>query len=96
LAGLKEKIFTLIGVIFLPFAMSFFILDGTRVGATVGYVTLLISFKDKIIDKYIPVEKMNMLLGALIVYVILIPNIIVDSGGGFRVPIAKLLNALFP
>jgi hypothetical protein len=92
----KEKFFTAAGVILLPFAMSFFILDGTRVGATVGYVTLLISFKDKFFDRQIPVEKTNFLLGSLVVYLILIPNIIVDSGGGLRIPIAKFLEVLFP
>ena len=96
LIDLKEKFFTVFGVIVLPFAMSFFILDGTRVGATVGYVTLLISFKDKILDKELPIEKTNFFLGSLVVYLIIIPNIIIDSGGGLRIPVAKFLEVLFP
>jgi hypothetical protein len=92
----REKIFTLIGVIVMPFSMSFLILDGTRVGATVGYVTLLISFKDKLSDKLISQENSNKILGAITVYLILIPNILVDSSGYLRIPISKFLEHYFP
>jgi hypothetical protein len=91
-----EKIFTLIGVIILPFAMSFLILDGTRVGATVGYVTLLISFRDKLSDQKIDFDKSNQILGAILVYLIIIPNIIIDSSGVLRIPISKVLEHYFP
>ena len=91
-----EKIFTLIGVIILPFSMSFLILDGTRIGATVGYVTLLISFKDRLSDEFISSESSNFILGAIAVYLILIPNILVDIGGQLRIPIAKFLEHFFP
>ena len=96
LKNVQEKVFTLLGVIILPFAMSFLILDGTRVGATVGYVTLLISFKDKLLDQKITTDKSNQTLGAIAVYLILFPNIIVDSGGGLRIPISKFLEHYFP
>lgn len=92
----REKVFTLIGVIVLPFSMSFLILDGTRVGATVGYVTLLISFKDRLSDNLITQENSNKILGAITVYLILIPNIIVDSSGYLRIPISKFLEHYFP
>jgi hypothetical protein len=96
LKNVQEKVFTLLGVIILPFAMSFLILDGTRVGATVGYVTLLISFKDKLLDQKIATEKSNQTLGAIAVYLILFPNIIVDSSGELRIPISKFLEHFFP
>lgn len=88
----QEKIFTLIGVIILPFSMSFLILDGTRIGATVGYVTLLISFKEKLVDKIISSESSNFILGAITVYLIIFPNIVVDIGGKLRIPISKFLE----
>jgi hypothetical protein len=94
--GKREKIFTLIGVIVLPFGMSFLILDGTRVGATVGYVTLLISFKDKLLDQETVTDQSYQTLGAILVYLILFPNINVDSGGKLRIPISKFLEQYFP
>ena len=96
LKNAQEKFFTLVGVIILPFAMSFLILDGTRVGATVGYVTLLISFKDKLLDQKIDFDKSNQILGAIVVYLIIIPNIIIDSSGVLRIPISKVLEYYFP
>jgi hypothetical protein len=96
IVNFQEKIFTLIAVIILPFSMSFLILDGTRIGATVGYVTLLISFKDRLSDKLISDESSNFVLGLIAFYLILIPNIVVDIGGEFRIPISKFLEHYLP
>ena len=78
--------------IIVPFGMTFLILDGTRVGTTVGFLVLLITFTE--IDNPPEVPLFIREYGLAIAYLILVftPAIIVGNGALLRLPYRKILE----
>ena len=87
-----RRIFLLGAVIIVPFGMTFLILDGTRVGTTVGFLVLLITFTE--IDNPPEVPLFIREYGLAIAYLILVftPAIIVGNGALLRLPYRKILE----
>jgi hypothetical protein len=90
--GIKQKAFLLAAVIIVPLGMTFLILDGTRVGTTVGFLVLLITFS----ELNVPQNQTGLIrdYALSVSYLILIftPTIIVGNGALLRLPYRKLLE----
>lgn len=82
----------------IPVAMAFFILDHTRIGAVVGLaptLTLIYGELDRVVGAIKSRFVGEIPLGAwLLVIWLATPPLIVDTGGVFRLPYAKLLAEL--
>jgi len=88
-----QKIFVIFGTIVLPLCLTLFILDGTRVGTTVGYLCLLITLDEayqKNNKTYANIS--NYSLGILFFIFVITPSIIVGNQGILRLPIRKILE----
>jgi hypothetical protein len=100
LASLYQKysrvklIFALVGVVLLPMSMTFLIADGTRVGTTVGFICLLIVFDESNFRIRIVDDIRLKLVGFLAIFLVLVPNILVDVSGELRIPLRKIFEAL--
>jgi hypothetical protein len=89
----KEKLFVILGTIILPTALTLFILDGTRVGTTVGYLCLLITFDEayqRSNKTYMNIS--SRLYGIFFFIFVLTPSLIVGNQGILRLPIRKILE----
>lgn len=88
-----QKLFVTCGAIVLPLCLTLFILDGTRVGTTVGYLCLLITFDEAYQKKnknYANISKYS--FGILFFVFVITPSIIVGNQAMLRLPIKKFLE----
>ena len=91
---LRQKLLVLLGVIVLPFFMSFFILDGTKIGTTVGFLTLLISGTDYLTDFKCSPKYQQQVISFGFIFIVFFPTILVGNGGLLRLPYRKILEQL--
>lgn len=90
----KEIVFISLGAIALPLSLTLFILDGTRVGTTVGYLVLLITLDEAYHKKYINYSNLSpKIYGLFFLILVLVPSIIVQNKGLLRLPLRKILEA---
>jgi len=90
----KQIIFVSLGVIVLPLSLTLFILDGTRVGTTVGYLVLLITMDEAYHSKFKSAPNLSpSIYGMLFLILALAPSIIVQNKGLLRLPFRKILEA---
>jgi hypothetical protein len=68
------------------------VLDGTRVGVTIGYAALLITFVDLVSDQEISESLKNRLLGISVGMMTLFPTVVVQNSGVLRLPFKKFLE----
>ena len=90
--GASSKFFALLGVVILPLGMSFFILDGTKIGTTVGFLTLLASLLDQYDKLFFREQTNNLLVVIGFLLIVTVPTIIVGNGGVLRLPYRKLIT----
>lgn len=89
----KQKFFILSGAILVPLALTLFILDGTRVGTTVGYICLLITLDEAYHKKFSNSPNLKReFYGIAFIFLVLVPSIIVGNQGKLRLPIRKFLE----
>jgi hypothetical protein len=88
----RSKIYYVSSIIILPFAMSFFILDGTRVGTTVSFLVLLISFIEPQKENRQQSQLPSKWFGLGFLLIVVVPSVIVDIGGVLRLPLLKFLQ----
>ena len=88
----SSRFFLIAGAAVLPFSLSFLVLDGTRVGVTIGYAALLITFVDLVSDREISEHLNNRLLGISVGLIALFPTIVVQNSGVLRLPFRKFLE----
>jgi hypothetical protein len=93
-----KKFWVLLGVIAIPTGMSFFILDRTRLGVVVGALPLFLFLIPELKKSFAstPATKdiQYPVLSAGILFWIMYPALIVDSGGLFRLPYAEFMNLI--
>lgn len=91
----KQQIFTILGAIVLPLSLTMFILDGTRIGTTVGFICLLVTLDEAYQKKFYKSPRIKSLhFGILFLILMITPSIVVQNQGLLRLPIRKILEAL--
>jgi hypothetical protein len=90
-----KKFWVFLGVVAIPMGMSFFILDRTRLGVVVGALPLFLFLIPEMRKFFssIPATKdlQYPVMSAGILFWIMYPALIVDSGGLFRLPYAEFV-----
>jgi hypothetical protein len=90
-----QMLFTILGAIVLPLGLTMFILDGTRIGTTVGFICLLITLDEAYQNKFHQSPKIKSShYGVLFLIFVITPSIVVQNQGLLRLPIRKILEAL--
>jgi hypothetical protein len=93
-----KKFWVLLGVVGIPMAMSFFILDRTRLGVVVGTLPLFLFLIPELKKSFTSIPDTKNIeypvLSAGILFWIMYPALIVDSGGLFRLPYAEFINLI--
>ncbi len=93
-----KKFWVFLGVVAIPMGMSFFILDRTRLGVVVGALPLFLFLIPEMRKFFAstPATKdiQYPVLSAGILFWIMHPALIVDSGGLFRLPYAEFMRLI--
>ena len=90
--NIYNKFLLVFSVIIVPFGMTFLILDGTRVGTTVGFLLLLITFCEVKLPAEMPHFIREFGLGIAYLILIFTPSVIVGNGALLRLPYRKILE----
>ena len=91
----RERVFIILGAIILPLLLTLFILDGTRIGTTVGFLCLLITLDESYQKRFKKCSNLNpQYVGVLFFIFVITPSIIVENQGLLRLPIRKFLEQL--
>ena len=85
----KKKISVSLSVVVIPYILIFFVLDGTRVGTTVGMLTLALSYTE--FGKFQTMDNIFFLKNRCFILWIcaIVPTIIVGNGPLLRLPFLK-------
>ena len=89
----RQRVFVISGAIILPLFLTLFILDGTRIGTTVGFICLLITLDESYQRRFKTYSNLNpQYFGVLFVIFVTTPSIVVENQGLLRLPIRKFLE----
>jgi hypothetical protein len=96
--GSFRKFWVFLGVVAIPAGMSFFILDRTRLGVVVGALPLFLFLIPELKKFFTSIAATKDIqypvLSAGILFWVMYPALIVDSGGLFRLPYAEFMSLI--
>jgi hypothetical protein len=95
LRTLKTKFFVMSAIFILPFTLTFFVLDGTRVGVVVGFMSLWLAFIEFGKTPRFIQDNLNEFYLLILFAAFFIPAIIVGNGNVLRLPYLKFISFFY-